>query len=63
MKDIYVGQLSIFKKIVVGLNNNLNTASVLDAGFHNHVSVHGGEYLGDVAHQAGLDAMGMSTLD
>ncbi len=47
----------LFNKIAVGLNNGLNTASESGTGSHDHVSVHGGEYLGDGGHQDGLDAM------
>ena len=43
-----------FNKIAVGLNNGLDTASELSAGSHDQVYVHGGEYLGDGGHQAGL---------
>ena len=50
----------LFNKIAAILNNGLETASELGEGSHDHVSVHGGEYLGDRGHQAGLDAIGMS---
>ena len=50
----------LFNKIAVSLNNGLYTASEPGEGSHDHVSVHGGEYLGDGGHQVGLDAIGMS---
>ena len=50
----------LFNKIVVGPNNGLDTASEPGEASHDHVPVHGGEYLGDGGHQAGLDAIGMS---
>ena len=49
----------LFNKIAVGPNNGLDTASELGEGSHDHVPVHGGEYLGDGGHQTGLDAIGM----
>ena len=50
----------LFNKIAVRLHIGLDTASEPDEGSIDHVSVHGGEYLGDGGHQAGLDAIGMS---
>ena len=50
----------LFNKIAVSLNIGLDTASEPGEGSHDHVSVHGGEYLGDGGHQAGLDAISMS---
>ncbi len=46
----------LFNKIAVGFN----TASEMDAGSHDHVTVHGDEYLGVGGQHAGLDAIGMS---
>ena len=50
----------LFNKIAVSLNIGLDTASEPGEGSHDHVSVHGGEYLGDGGHQAGLDAISKS---
>ena len=50
----------LFNKIAVSLNKGLDTASEPGEGSHDHVSVHGGEYLGDGGNQAGLDAISMS---
>ena len=50
----------LFNKIAVGPNNGLVTASEPGEGYHDHVHVHGGEYLGDGGHQAGPDAISMS---
>ena len=49
-----------FIKIAFCLNNGLDTASELGEGSQDHVSVHGGEYLGDGGQQAGHDTIGMS---
>ena len=48
----------LFNKITVSLNNGLDTASELDEGSYNHVSIHDGE--NDGGHQAGLDALSKS---
>ncbi len=50
----------LFNKIAVSLNNGLDTSSEPGAGSHDHISVHGGEYLGDGGHQTGLDAKWIS---
>ena len=50
----------LFNKIAARLHIGLDTASEPDTGSHGHVSVHGGEYLGERVHQADLDAIGMS---
>ena len=50
---IYMLASYLINKFAVGLKNGLNTASEPGAGSHDHVSVHGCEYLGDGSHQAG----------
>ncbi len=50
----------LFNKIAIGLNNGLDSGSGEGVGSDDHVSVHGGEYLGDGDHQTGLDAIEMS---
>ncbi len=50
----------LFNKITVSLIKGLDTASEPDEGSYNHVPVHASEYLDDVGHQAGLDALGKS---
>ena len=46
----------LFNKIAVGPNNGLDTASEPGEGSHDHVPVHGGEYLGDGGYHACLNA-------